>query len=79
MTQTTAPPPPETKRVNFLLSERAHGELSALSRRTRRSMTELVRLGLGLARLAVEAEEKGHRLVVVNAEGQPLKEIVLPS
>ena len=42
-------------------------------------MTELVRLGLGLARLAVEAEEKGHRLVVVNAEGQPLKEIVLPS
>lgn len=75
---TIDPPTPDVKRVNFLLSERAYGELTQLSRRTRRSMTEIVRVGLGLARLALEAEEKGNRLVVVDTEGQPLKEIVLP-
>ena len=47
---TIDPPAAEVKRVNFLLSERAYGELTQLSRRTRRSMTEIVRVGLGLAR-----------------------------
>ena len=41
-------------------------------------MTELLRMGLGLARIAVEAKEHGERLVVVNAEGHPDREIVLP-
>jgi len=41
-------------------------------------MTELVRVGLGLVKLALEAERKGHRLVVTTSDGQPIKEIVLP-
>jgi hypothetical protein len=66
------------KRVNFILSERAHADLTNLAESTHRSMTEVVRLGLGLVKIALEASRNGHHLVVTNSEGQPLKEIVLP-
>jgi hypothetical protein len=66
------------RRVNFVLSERAHADLVALSKETMRSMTELVRLGLGLVKLALEAERSGNKLIVTTTDGQPLKEIVLP-
>lgn len=66
------------KRVNFILSDRAYSDLTTLSESTHRSMTEVVRLGLGLVKIALEAARNGHRLVVTTPEGQPLKEIVLP-
>jgi hypothetical protein len=66
------------KRVNFILSEKSHSDLAALAESTHRSMTDVVRLGLGLVKIALEANKNGHRLVVTNEEGQPLKEIVLP-
>jgi hypothetical protein len=66
------------KRVNFILSERAHSDLTTLAESTHRSMTDVVRLGLGLVKIALEASRNGQRLVVTNSEGQPLKEIVLP-
>jgi hypothetical protein len=66
------------KRVNFVLSEKAHSELVSLAKETRRSMTELVRLGLGLVRIAIEAGRDGNRLIVADSTGQPIKEIVLP-
>jgi hypothetical protein len=66
------------KRVNFVLSEKAHSELVGLAKETRRTMTELVRLGLGLARVAIEAQRNGNRLVVTNAAGDAIKEIILP-
>ena len=78
MSATLTPSVLTGKRVNFILSEKAHSDLTALSRETKRSMTELVRVGLGLVRLALEAERKGHRLVVTTSDGQPIKEIVLP-
>ena len=67
-----------TKRVNLVLSEKAHSELATMARRNRRSMTELVRLGLGLVKIALDAEQNGHKLIVTDAEGRPVKEIVLP-
>jgi hypothetical protein len=73
-----APPTIERKRVNFILSEKAYSELAAMSKRTGRSMTELVRLGLGLVKVALEAELEGRKLIVTTTEGNPLKEIVLP-
>ena len=69
----------ETKRINFHLSEKAHGELQQIARSTRRSMTELLRLGLGLLKVAVEAEKNGHKIVITTADGSAVKEIVLPS
>ncbi len=67
------------KRVNFVLSDKAHSELVTLARETKRSMTELIRLGLGLVKIALEAERNGNRVVVTTPEGRPVKELVLPS
>lgn len=66
------------KRVNFVLSDKAHTELASLARETRRSMTDLLRLGLGLMKIAIEADRNGNRLFVTKPDGQPVKEIVLP-
>ncbi len=66
------------KRVNFILSEKSHADLANLADLTHRSMTDVVRLGLGLVKIALEAARNGQRLVVTTAEGQPVKEIVLP-
>ena len=67
------------RRVNFVLSEKAHKDLVSLSKHSMRSMTELVRLGLGLVKLALEAQQNGNKLVVTTADGRPVKEIVLPT
>lgn len=66
------------KRLNFIVSERAHADLTTLSESTHRSMTEIIRLGVGLAKIALEAERKGQKLVVANSDGEPIREIVIP-
>lgn len=79
MPGTLAPETPiVAKRLNFNVSEKAHAELNALAQNTHRSMTEIIRLGVGLAKIALEAEQKGQRLVIANSNGEPLKEIVIP-
>lgn len=67
------------RRLNFNVSEKAYNELNLLARTTHRSMTEIVRLGVGLAKITLEAEQQGGRLVIANSKGDPIKEIVLPS
>ena len=67
------------KRVNFVLSERAYSELQSLSKGMNRSMTELIRLGLGLVKIALDAANNGNRIVVTTSDGQPVKEIVIPN
>jgi hypothetical protein len=78
MSMMGSPSPSTGKRVNFILSEKAHSDLANLAASTHRSMTDVVRLGLGLVKIAMEATKQGHHLVVTTAEGQPIKEIVLP-
>jgi len=73
-----SPSPAVVKRLNFILSEKAHSDLVALSRETRRSMTDLIRFGVGLVRIALEAEKRGNKLVVVNQDDRAVIEIVLP-
>ena len=68
----------ETKSVTFVLSEKAHADLLELSKKGLCSMTEVLRTGVGLFRVALEAERAGNRLIVTSPEGDPLKEIVLP-
>jgi len=67
------------KRINFYLSDKSHADLSNLSKETKRSMTELVRLGVGLMKVALEADRNGDKLLVVTKEGQTRCELVLPS
>lgn len=66
------------KRINFLLSPSAHEDLFRLSKKCNQSMTGLIRIGLSLARLAVEANSRGERLAIVGPDGSPRREIVLP-
>ena len=66
------------KRVNFLLSNGAHQELARLSKHCNQTMTGLIRLGLSLVRLAVEAGIRGERIVIVGPDGTIRREIVLP-
>ena len=74
-----APSPKRTeKRINIVLPETAYAEVYALSRSTKRSITDLIRLGLGLVKIAVEAYNDGHKLIVTKADGQAVKELVIP-
>jgi len=66
------------KRLSIVLTDNAYSEVANLSKSTRRSITELVRLGLGLVKILVEEVGRGNKLVVATKDGQPLKEIVLP-
>ena len=72
-------PPATGKKVNFNVSTRAYEELSELARQTQRSVTEIIRLGISLAKIAIDAERDGHKFVVTTSDGKPLKELVLPS
>ena len=69
---------PQPRRLNFVLNQKAYDDLCGMSGTNRRSMTELVRIGLTLVKHALEAEQNGQRLVVANGAGETVKEIVLP-
>ena len=76
--QSAAKPAQAVKRLNFLVSEDTYSDLITLSKQHNRSLTELIKLGLGLVRLALDAKQNGQRLVVLSADGHPHREIVLP-
>jgi hypothetical protein len=66
------------KRLNIAMSERAYSELLQASKETRRSMTELVRLALGIVKILLEVEQKGEKLLIATSEGHAVREILLP-
>jgi hypothetical protein len=41
-------------------------------------MTEIVRLALGLVKVAVNENKQGNKLIVAKANGEVLKELILP-
>jgi hypothetical protein len=81
-TETTALPANTTvgiKRLSINLTDDAYADLDEISKQTRRSMTEIVRLGLGLVKLVLdEQRQKKNRLVIADSNLKPLREIVLP-
>lgn len=66
------------KRLNVAMSERAYSELLRASEETKRSMTELVRLALGVVKILLEVEKNGQKLIIATSDGHAVKEIVLP-
>jgi len=66
------------RRLNLNLSPQAYADAVDLSEQTSRSLTELVRLGLGLVKIAVEESRKKNKLIVTTEDGRPIKELVLP-
>ena len=65
------------KRLNINLPPTAYNMLSELASRKGRTMTDVVKIGLSLAKVAMETENEGNKLAVVNPQGKVLKEIVL--
>lgn len=53
-------------------------EFSQLAQERKSTLSQVVRLALGLGRVALTELKKGNRLLIVSAEGAALKELVLP-
>lgn len=70
---------PRMKRLNVNLPDGVHEELRDLAERSGRSMTDIVRTGLSLVRVALAEAERSNTLAVANSEGKLIKQIVLPS
>jgi hypothetical protein len=66
------------KRLSLNLSLEVFEEVQALVKFTRHNMTALVRIGLGLVKIAYQAKQDGLKLAVVNNDGKPVREIVIP-
>jgi len=69
---------PNKNRINVVLSDSVHSDLTYLAKSTGRTMTEVIRIGLGLAKLAIEAEKSGNKLLISTGSLMPIKEIVIP-
>jgi len=66
------------RRLAISLSPRAYADLKQVAEFTSRSMADVVRIGIGLYKVAAEVSREKSKLVVVSSEGKPIKEIVLP-
>ena len=67
----------EMKRLNINLPPPVFETLQKLASETNRTMTDVVRTGLSLAKIALEAEKAQNKLAVVSSDGRILKDIVL--
>lgn len=68
----------EPNPLNFLVSGAAGVELNKIAERHRLPPQDVVRLGITLAKVALDARESGNKLVIATQEGGLLKEILLP-
>jgi hypothetical protein len=68
----------EEKRLNLILSAGAYADLAKLAKLKRTTMTEIVRLALGLIKVAISEADQNHKLVVTTGDGKVLKELILP-
>lgn len=75
---TTKGEAPNDKRVNLILSAGAYADLARLAKLKHTTMTEIVRLALGLIKVAITEADQNHKLVVTTADGTVLKELILP-
>ena len=73
-----SPLTPKTKRLNVNLPESIFGELDQIARESGRTMTDVVRLALGLVAVALTEEKAGHKLAVIKPDGKVLKELLIP-
>ena len=68
----------KTKRLNVNLPEPVFNELDKIAKESGRTMTDVVRIALGLVAVALSEEKVGHKLAVMEPNGTVLKELVLP-
>jgi hypothetical protein len=66
------------RRLNINLPTSIANDLETLAQKSGRSMTEVVRNALGLVKIANDAADSNQKLVITDAKGKPVREIVLP-
>lgn len=64
------------RRLNIILPEKTFRELKTLAAESNRTMTDLLRLAIGLAQIATIEESHGRKLAVVDHDGKLVKELV---
>jgi hypothetical protein len=66
------------RRLNVNLPPNVYEDLQQLAKQSNRSLTDIVRTGLGLAQIALHETASGERkLAVTDRDGKAIKEIVL--
>lgn len=76
---TTATDPGVDRRLAINLSERAYTDLRQVAASTSRPMSDVIKIGIGLYKVAAEVSRENNKLMVVSRDGRLLKEIVLPT
>lgn len=64
-------------RLNINLPHESYEQLKTLAEESHRSMTEVIRTGLGLVKIALQAEQQ-QQSMAVSDNGQIVKEILIP-
>jgi hypothetical protein len=72
-----ARPQVNIKRLNINLPESVYDNLQLLATQSQRSMTDIIRTALSLVKIAIEANQAGNKLAVVDHYGKLQKEIVI--
>jgi hypothetical protein len=66
------------KRLNLSLSREAYSDIEKLANENNSSLTEVVRLALGLIKVVLEAQRSGGRVLITDETGSATREIILP-
>ena len=76
----SSPPPDDvgTRRLNANLPAAMLDDMVEEKRRSGRDITELVKLGWQLTKIALREQRQGNALAVVSPDGRILKELVIP-
>ena len=69
---------PGVRRLNANVPATLLDEMVEEKRRSGRDITELVKLGWQLVKIALREQRQGRALAVVDADGRIVKELVIP-
>jgi plasmid stability protein len=67
----------KSKRLNVNLPEGIHDDLRELADRSGRSMTDIVRTGLSLVHVAMDAAQSRNTLAVADSNGKLIRQIIV--
>jgi hypothetical protein len=65
-------------RLNLNLSASVYQDLLTMAKERQSSMTEIVRLALGLVKIILREAKSGNKFIIASSAGEPLKEVVIP-
>lgn len=66
------------RRLSLNLADSVYEEVALLAKERRTTMTEIIRLALGVIRVVIREAKHNHKLIIADHDGKALKELVLP-